>query len=283
MGKEIDRWNRVLISLIGFLVDKFDRITACLRNVRVDGKIIVALFQELSPLLTTSMSLCSSEQVCEKVVRCYKYVIRSSPNAFVPLAPMMFIHLSEKFQQIPVSAFIYAASVCIAAFSRPEHIALKQPIYVMVLSISSSFFSRLSTVELFQQHPDLVEEYFYLMARMVQYFPGLIYSDPASPLCAVANAGVAGLQLRHKEAQKGILQFFERLLEPIHASESSESSQSGQQSVLVQLLPQLLQAMFMCLSGDMPAYAVEGNNGSIANVLWNTRNLNGTNLQVLKF
>ena len=105
--------------------------------------------------------------------------------------------------------------------------------------------------------------------------------------------------LKHREAQKGILQFFERFVQlvsfwaadsPLAMSEWLYiSSCSGfvivgerfysfyfchfsDTSALVnKYAPSLINKLLIMLSGHMPAYALDESNGCIADVLWYLR------------
>lgn len=92
----------------------------------------------------------------------------------------------------------------------------------------------------------------------------------------IVQAGLTGLQLEHKDAQKGILTFFERLAElpkwPEHAATSAP--------IVSQVAPHLVQMLLLCLSGQIPLFALSGNNGSVSDVMWNLRELSPPGLQV---
>jgi hypothetical protein len=130
----------------------------------------------------------------------------------------------------------------------------------MFWELSQIFFSKCSTLELFEKKPDLVEEYFYLASCALQSFPEPMFLNPTST--TIVQAGIVGLNLRHREAQKGILSFFESLVDAI-----DKVGVHGLES-LRQVGPALIEYSFFALSGYFPAYAVDEQNGCITDVLW---------------
>jgi hypothetical protein len=102
----------------------------------------------------------------------------------------------------------------------------------------------------------------------------------------VVQAGLVGLSLRHREAQKGILLFFERFVQlstfwpdETRGSAGAIGTTSGQApstnplNLAAKVLVQqhgaaLLAKIFALLSGEMTAYALDESNGCISDVLW---------------
>ena len=113
-----------------------------------------------------------------------------------------------------------------------------------------------------------------ILYRTCQYCPGPMLS--AEGFGRIVQAGLTGLQLEHKDAQKGILTFFERLVElpksPEHAATTAP--------LVTQVAPHVVQMLLLCLSGQMPLSAISGNNGSVSDVLWNLREFSPPGLEV---
>ena len=105
-------------------------------------------------------------------------------------------------------------------------------------------------------------------------------------------AAISGLVLKHREAQKGILQFFERFVQlvsywaadsPLAISERdflffvhyqctlSPWYFSDTLALVNKYAPPLVNTLLIMLSGHMPAYALDESNGCISDVLWYLR------------
>ena len=89
----------------------------------------------------------------------------------LPLLPGLLAHLQEKFKTLPFSAFIYAVNNCVSTFARVDRGAHVGLLYDAVWGISTSLFSRLTSLEAFSAHPDLIEEYFYLLKKTIDLCP----------------------------------------------------------------------------------------------------------------
>jgi len=205
---------------------------------------------------------------------------------------MMTIHLADQFSKTPFPAFLYAAAICISCFSLTDNGVYVEALYQMVWSLSNSFFQLLNSLERFEEQPDLVEEYFFLMAKTLQYCPAPFVAAAGQQSSTVLSAAIVGLALKHREAQKGILLFFERFVQlsgfwsesNSHiTSRSADIIDGGNNSALnislnnaarlliIEVSPSLLEALFGLLSGLRPAYAIDESNGCISDVLWYLR------------
>jgi hypothetical protein len=84
----------------------------------------------------------------------------------------------------------------------------------------------------------------------------------------IIKAGLVGLVVKHKQAQKGILLFFENLIRL-----SKYWPTQAQHTVVVGTIIQQIGGiisfeLFRLLSGESYAYAIDESNGSITDVLW---------------
>jgi transportin-3 len=250
-----------------------DRLTAVMRYIVIDGGDVAGIFASLQPLLAQVLELFQnkSEYVCEKVCRCYKHSIRSCRAAFAPTLKQMTSHLAEQFQKNCIAAFLYAGAICVTDFSREGGGVYVSTLYEMLWSMSNTFFQRMSSLQQFEQKPDVVEEYFYLMAKALQNCPVPLLQSPQGA-GALVQAGITGLQLKHKEAQKGILLFFERLIQlpsSVHLAADSLSALREEARTLVKQSGQALVSMvFASLAGQAPALALDENNGCSSDVMW---------------
>lgn len=80
-------------------------------------------------------------------------------------------------------------------------------------ALSTALFAKFTSVELFEKSPDVCEEYFFLVSRVLKYCPGmLVVEGDQSRLTRIIQAGIAGLAVPHMDAQRGVLDFFEGLV-----------------------------------------------------------------------
>ena len=279
------------------IMDDLDRLTILLSQATAlritDRHPSVEMFVAIWPTLQRVMSVYPKEIVCEKVCRCFKHMLKNAKLHAMPLMANMTYTFGEEFRTKQLACFLYAASNCIATIGdcceldkdSDAHVIigdtsvgeLKQATTNMFHMMSSSFFERHTSLHEFEQNPDVVEEYFYLMARVLHVIPHvfLVFSEAMH----VISAAVIGLQLKHREAQKGILLFFERLVgTPLALSragetvETSPALQQAQEIIRETLFP-LTSSLLASLSGQIPAYALDESYGSISDVLWSLKQL----------
>ncbi|KAJ1408901.1 armadillo-type protein [Ochromonadaceae sp. CCMP2298] len=256
-----------------------DRITVIFQFYRCREPFAAEMFAGVLPLYQHIFTLCPAERVSEKACRCYKHSLRNLGRQFAPYLPLMSKHLADQFALTPCPAFLYGASTCVASFSLLDGGIHVPVLYQMLWQMSHSFFVHFPTLQAFEQKPDVVEEYYYLMAKALQYCPGPFVRSGAEA-ATVLQAAVQGLALRHREAQKGVLLFFERFVQlssfwPVdkenrpdgEAVEKAALAQAAK-AMVVQYAPGLMSATFQLLSGERPAYALDESNGCIADVLW---------------
>lgn len=152
------------------------------------------------------------------------------------------------------------------------------------------------------RHPDVVEEYFYLLARLCSSCPGPLLGGPNAPslVQSAIQCGIMGMRMDHREALRGVMHFFEEVrgstclsatlvgllsgclgsrnslqfIELILDGESSRRSSASDEHV--HLAKQailghgktLVHALVMCMASDLPPYAIDGNGGSVGGVVW---------------
>ena len=259
-----------------------DKLTCIMRYIDVDRSLIASIFGSIQPALERAVEVYRLEKVCEKVCRCYKHTIKNCRASFLPYLPAMAAHLTARFQQIPYSAFLYAASTCISQFASCDHGAHVEVLSQMLISMSEVFFQTFGfSLSQFEQSPDVVEEYFYMMAKALQQCPNFLMLPDVGIGNTLVRAGVIGLGLNHKEAQKGILSFFEELIRlQLRPDLHSTPLQQVVYDLVLQVGGPLIQTVLQALSGQLPVYAIEEKGGSIHDLLWNLRKLPDNHLQL---
>ena len=133
------------------------------------------------------------------------------------------------------------------------------------------------------QRFELIEEYFYLVAKYLQYSPQL-FLEATSELNTILNFGLSSLlQVNHKEAQQGILLFLQRLIGTPDFWPQSSPFRVKVTNLLLSSFPVITTALITALAGKVPILALNEKNGCFADVLWDMRKLNKNDFQVLLF
>lgn len=284
------------------LADNVERITVCLRllqckkldfsqtELSVTHPVLVS-FHHIWPYLRQALDAHpNNEGICEKICRVYKHVIKNVGCAFMPLIEPMMQHIIQQFNSTHYCSYLYVGSVIVGEFGEYTKCiqnnmvancdvnSTRDALCGMFLSMSMIFFGTCMSLNDFEQKPDLVEEYFYLVARVIQIFP--IQFISSVDCNTVIQAGIVGLQLRHREAQKGILLFFERLIGMYEALAEYPNYQTNANALLAQHIPSIIYAIFSSLAGITPVFSLDENYGSVTDVLWNLKLLSQRNMQV---
>ncbi|CAM9364111.1 unnamed protein product, partial [Hapterophycus canaliculatus] len=129
------------------------------------------------------------------------------------------------------------------------------------------------TLDDFTANPDVVEEFFYLIGRFINYCPDPLVSSPL--LSSVVRCGMVGLQLQHREAQRGVLHCLEEVvgLAMPEAPTGKANPRAPQfmptvEQVLRDHGQGLVQELVKCCVGELPSYSIDGEAGSVAGLLW---------------
>lgn len=145
----------------------------------------------------------------------------------------------------------------------------------------------------------MVEEYFYLSSRFLDVCPEPLLRS--SSIVVLFQAAVAGVSIHHREAQKGVLNFVERvrpfaalmavwigalltlvlflsslLYQLLNIAMHPRNSQHDQSAELAGKLlmeqgQSLMNSLVYSLAGQTPAYAIDEDYGSFSDVMWNLK------------
>lgn len=140
----------------------------------------------------------------------------------------------------------------------------------MVWSFSNTFFSKFPSIESYTQSPDVVEEYFHFMAKLLKYSPGQFAVSKAEAM-AIILAGVNALSLQHRDAQKGVLLFLETFVQLGSSLNSSDPLKVDCANLTTECGRNILEGIFLLLSAKWSAYAIDERDGCICDVLWYLR------------
>ncbi|CAB1115460.1 unnamed protein product [Ectocarpus sp. CCAP 1310/34] len=234
---------------------------------------VAMVVRELWPVLeAVSAKHQSSGQVFEKLSRFFKHAMRTCKEHFEPLLTPLIAHLVGTFSVVPHSSCLYCGSICVTEFGRkgPGFTAL---LFQMLSDFAQAVFRCLQTLDDFTANPDVVEEFFYLVGRFVDYCPDPLVTSPL--LSSLVRCGMVGLQLHHREAQRGVLHCLEEVVGlAMTEGPTGKANPRAQQfiptveQVLREHGPGLVHELVMCCVGEQPSYSVDGDGGSVAGLMW---------------
>lgn len=246
---------------------ELDRLTTLIRTLKSESTPIVELIQSAWPLLELTIQRFPQDcQLAEKTCRFHKHSIRScGPKAYAPLFDALVKQLVDCFHATRVSSFLYCASICVSDFGNDAKYTDR--LNAMLASLSSTAFSMLQELENFTNHPDIVEEYFYLVERVVNYIPGSL--TDRIMVSSLVRCATIGMQVDHKGANKGTLKFIASLLSfGLQARGATSPAFNAVEHALTENGPMIVRHLIRALSGTLPCYSKE-----IPDIIWKLNTL----------
>jgi len=250
------------------IIPEVDRLTVIVRFLTVPyvpphGHPMIDLLQSSWGLLEAATNRFPNDNMlAEKICRLHKHTLRAcGAKAYAPMLDALMKQLVQSFERTHQSPFLYAASICITEYGQDA--AYTQSLYGMVAALATTVFSFLRTLEELTNYPDVVEEFFYLMGRMVTYCPDPVVASPL--LRSLVQCAVVGMQLQHSGANKGTLKFLENTIS--YGLQLRELNKPESKAALEQVLSQegesIVVNLVRAMMGDLPAYS-----NQIPEILW---------------
>jgi transportin-3 len=248
------------------IVPEIDRFTVIVQHLTISqpppssgrNHPMVDLMLSTWPLLDAATNRFGSDsQLSEKVCRFYKHAMRSTgAKDFAPLLDPLVKQLVQSFARTQQSPFLYAASICITEFGNDSRYSAL--LFEMTKALAGSAFAFLRSFDDMTNHPDVVEELFYLMERIIGNCPvELVRSELLLPLVQCA---VAGMRLDHQGGNKGTLKFLDSAITFGLAlrERSDPESQAALERVLLQEGRAIVDNLARSMVGELPSYTNQG-------------------------
>ena len=261
------------------VIPELDRLTIIVQFLTVPTQPtsvtnpIMEVIQSIWHLLDAiSVRYPQDNPLAEKICRFHKHALRScGAAAYEPMLEPLMKQLIQSYERSRQSAYLYAASICVTEYGRiPKH---SSNLFNMINAMATVSFSFLNNLDDLTRHPDVVEELFYMMGRMITHCPEPLVMSPL--LQALFQCAAVGMQLDHRAANKGTLNFIENSISYGLAlkERNQHDCQQALESVLVNEGQAIVNNLTLSLMGDLPACNVDSGNGSIAGILWKLHSL----------
>ena len=261
------------------IIPELDRLAVIVRFLTIPSlqasgtSPILEIMQSVWPILDALSTRFSHEfSIAEKICRLHKYALRScGVAAYEPMLEPLMKQLIQSYERSRQSSYLYAASICVTEYGRdPKHSA---NLFGMINAMASVSFSFLNSLDDLTRHPDVVEELFYLMGRMITYCPIPLVTSPL--LHSLFQCAVVGMKLDHRDANKGTLNFLENSISfgLSLREQSNPDCQQALERVLASEGQSIVNNLVLSLTGELQAYSIDAGTGSIAGILWKLRSL----------
>ncbi|KAI0379774.1 ARM repeat-containing protein [Hypomontagnella monticulosa] len=173
----------------------------------------VKYWQEVFPILSKVLaSFLDFPPICERVCRCWRFMVISHRGAMAPILPDMANQLASGFATSQQGCFLWVTGAILREFSDDrEHVdqAMTDHIYVFFEAQATNvlrFLSELSPQDL----PDVTEDFFRLVVDGLLYYPQKLIPSPLfSP---IFEAALSVLNLEQREPLSATLHYLRDVL-----------------------------------------------------------------------
>lgn len=205
----------------------------------------VKYWKEAFPILATILDgFIDFAPICERVCRCWRFMVISHRGAMTPLLPDMANKLAAGFERSRQGCFLWVTSAILREFSDDrEHVdqSITEAIYVFFEAQATNmlrFISELTPHEL----PDVVEDFFRLLIDTLLYYPQKLI--PSHLFTPILEAALSVLGLEQRDPVTATLHYIRDLLSWGSKNPPSSSEHLGPVAVeqLRHLVRQLLAA-----------------------------------------
>lgn len=206
----------------------------------------VKYWQEVFPILSTILdNFLTFIPICERICRCWRFMVISYRTAITPLLSDLANKLADGFVKSKQGCFLWATSAILREFSEDrEHVNddVSEHIYLFFEAQATNvlrYMSDLPPIDL----PDVIEDFYRLLIDALLYYPQKLIPSPL--FTPIFQAAVSALSLEKQEPVSAALHYIRDLLtygglNP--AGSNAHLAQAGAASVehLRQIVRQLL-------------------------------------------
>lgn len=136
-------------------------------------ELVQAIYKEVWPLLMHLMDNERAEKIIEKIARFIKYVMRCLKNDFAPFLQDLFNCVLRNFEKEPISSYLYIIEFTTTVFNEnTEYTIYLSETLTKVLELCFSYFGKFDSVlQAFEEEPNLTEDFFGMLNRIMKYAP----------------------------------------------------------------------------------------------------------------
>jgi transportin-3 len=168
---------------------------------------VVELLRSLWSILDSATTrFAISFDVAEKFCRLHKHSLRTCGKLFFsPLLPSLLEQITRSYEHTHQSPYLYLMSILVTEYG--ADVSYSSLLYPTVARMIDITFSFLPNVDEYTKHPDVLEELFYLLGRVMNHYPAPMVTSALLSL-AIKSAAMA-LQVTHQGVNEATLQFID--------------------------------------------------------------------------
>ncbi|KAK4226777.1 armadillo-type protein [Podospora fimiseda] len=202
----------------------------------------VKYWQEIFPVLSTILdNFINFIPICERVCRCWRFMVISYRTAITPLLGPLANKLAEGFAKSKQGCFLWATSAILREFSEDrEHVneGITDNIYVFFEAQATSVLRTMSDLPPIDL-PDVIEDFYRLLIDALLYYPTKLITSPL--FTPIFQAAISALALEKQEPVSAALHYIRDLLtyggpNPAASGENLSAVSAQLQQIVKQLL-----------------------------------------------
>lgn len=201
----------------------------------------VKYWGEMFPILCTILdNFITFSPICERICRCWRWMVISYRTDMTPILAPMANKLAEGFTKSRQGCFLWVAGAILREFSEDrEHVdaTITENIYQFFLQQATSVLRVMSDL-MPADLPDIIEDFYRLVIDALLYYPAKFLPSPL--LEPIFQAAVAALSLEQQEPIVATLHFIRDLLS--YADAMGPGREQGVTAEMRHLIKQLLLA-----------------------------------------
>jgi len=260
------------------VIAEVERLTVVIRHLHVPNgrqQFLIDLMTQCWPYLESISIQHTDFRMAENLCRLHKHCLRNcGAVAYAPLLERLCSHLVKAYSHSRQSPYLYAASIVIAEYGKGASDIIAHQLYRMLEELGKISFCILNPMDQFKNHPDIVEELFFLAGRMIQFCPDIFVGSKTFD--SFVQCAKIGMVQPHKDANRGTMSFLDNALDygiAMHSSPGGGGNASAFENfgnVLSREGKLISMNLIFSLIGELPYYQVAStsSSGSISGLLY---------------
>ncbi|KAK1752159.1 armadillo-type protein [Echria macrotheca] len=177
--------------------------------------------------------------ICERICRCWRFMVISYRTAMTPLLAPLANNLAEGFEKSKQGCFLWATAAILREFSEDrEHVPdnIADSIYIFFEAQATSMLRMMSTLPPIDL-PDVIEDFYRLLIDALLYYPQKLIPSPL--FTPIFQAAISALTLEKQEPVSAVLHYLRDLLTyggPNPAGSSNNQTTEQLRQIVHQLL-----------------------------------------------
>ncbi|KAL1840205.1 hypothetical protein VTK73DRAFT_3822 [Phialemonium thermophilum] len=168
---------------------------------------------EVFPILSTVLdSFMDFVPICERVCRCFRFIVLSYRTAMIPLLAPMANKLAEGFSKSKQGCFLWVTSAILREFSEQREFvdeSITENIYVFFEAQATSVLRAMSDLPP-AELPDVIEDFFRLLLDALLYYPHKLIPSPL--FVPIFQAAISALALEQRDPLSVVLHYIRDVL-----------------------------------------------------------------------